>query len=223
MHCCKKLAVSDKVQQICVRRTQRMIDIYGLEKFKSKDTWRERLQRLTVGMLEWWRRECALTAELSCLGMPPRYAEKTEMWEFLKNLVDQKKKKKRGEKRKDRCQNSVSVVRAERADSSRIFLSFLHCGDFNEKPISRVCPDHRFLPQPVTYLSTLIEFTGIQSASFSCSSSLSVLGLSERRAATHLPVCLQTFYITASALVKPEHASVVTGRRKKKKRETGRE
>lgn len=78
---------------------------------------------------------------------------------------------------------------------------------------SRVCPDHRFLPQPVTYLSTLIEFTGIQSASFSCSSSLSVLGLSERRAATHLPVCLQTFYITASALVKPEHASVVTGRR----------
>lgn len=83
---------------------------------------------------------------------------------------------------------------------------------------SRVCPDHRFLPQPVTYLSTLIEFTGIQSASFSCSSSLSVLGLSERRAATHLPVCLQTFYITASALVKPEHASVVTGRRKKKKK-----
>lgn len=138
MHCCKKLAVSDKVQQICVRRTQRMIDIYGLENFKSKDTWRERLQRLTVGMLEWWRRECALTAELSCLGMPPRYAEKTEMWEFLKNLVDQKKKKKRGEKRKDRCQNSVSVVRAERADSSRIFLSFLHCGDFNEKPITRL-------------------------------------------------------------------------------------
>lgn len=49
-----------------------------------------------------------------------------------------KKKKKGGEKRKDRCQNSVSVVRAERADSSRIFLSFLHCGDFNEKPITRL-------------------------------------------------------------------------------------
>lgn len=222
MHCCKKLAVSDKVQQICVRRTQRMIDIYGLEKFKSKDTWRERLQRLTVGMLEWWRRECALTAELSCLGMPPRYAEKTEMWEFLKNLVDQKKKKKRGRKEKTdvRTQSPLCEPNVQTAAVSS-FHSFT--AEILMRSQSRVCPDRRFLPQPVTYLSTLIEFTGIQSASFSCSSSLSVLGLSERRAATHLPVCLQTFYITASALVKPEHASVVTGRRKKKKRETGRE
>lgn len=217
MHCCKKLAVRAKVQQICVRRTQRMIDIYVLKKIKSKDRWRERLQRLTVGMLEWWRRECALTAELPCLGMPPRYTEKTEMWEFLKNLVDQKKR----EKSKDRCQDSAPLhepnVQTAAVSSFHPFTA-----EILMRSLSRVCPDHRFLPQPVTYLSTLIEFTGIQSASFSCSSSLSVLGLSERRAATHLPVCLQTFYITASALVKPEHASTVTGRRKKKKRDSER-
>lgn len=110
-----------------------MIDIYGLKKFKSKDTWRERLQRLMVGMLEWWRRECALTAELSCLGMPPRYTENRDV-----RISQKLSRPKKREKRKDRCQNSVSVARAKRADSSRIFLSSLHCGDFNEKPITRL-------------------------------------------------------------------------------------
>lgn len=37
---------------------------------------------------------------------------------------------------------------------------------------SRVCPDHHFLPQPLTYLSSLIEFTRTQSASCSCSRSV---------------------------------------------------
>lgn len=213
MHCCKKLAVSDKVQQMCQTYSTndrylwvKEIEIQGHVARKTTAT-----NGGNVGMME--TGVCAHSGVVLSRHAPTLRRENRDV-RISQRLSRPKKGRK--EKTDVRTQSPLREPNVQTAAVSS-FHSFT--AEILMRSQSRVCPDHRFLPQPVTYLSTLIEFTGIQSASFSCSSSLSVLGLSERRAATHLPVCLQTFYITASALVKPEHASVVTGRRKKKKRD----
>lgn len=104
----------------------------------------------------------------------------------------------RGKKR-DICQNSLCSPNPQTA---AIPPSQPSSAETLMRSQSRVCPDHHFLPQPVTGLSDLIEFTSTQSAS-RARSALRCWSLPETRS----PACLQTFYITASARVKDDRAS----------------
>lgn len=169
-------------------------------------------------MLEWWSRECALRGVLpSVSACPVPHRESRDVRIFLILHLCFKKKK-----RTDvRTQNSSCSPNLQ----TTAIPSFHPPSAENlMRGQSRVCPDHHFLPQPVTYLSSLIEFTRTQSASFPSLSFVFCSALSEPSkncAATHLPVCLQTFYITVSALVKDESASRVTERKRGREREGG--
>lgn len=133
MHCCKKLAVSDKVQQMCQTYSTndrylwvKEIEIQGHVARKTTAT-----NGGNVGMME--TGVCAHSGVVLSRHAPTLRRENRDV-----RISQKLSRPKKREKRKDRCQNSVSVARAERADSSRIFLSFLHCRDFNEKPITRL-------------------------------------------------------------------------------------
>lgn len=121
----------------------------------------------------------------------PCHTETAAMWEtffFLKYFVSLPNKK------KNRFQNSLCSPNLQTASVSS-FHSY--SAEDLMRSRSRVCPDHHFLPQPVTYLSVLIEATRTQSASRSLLSVLHCQSLSEN--------CLQTlFYITVSPLVNDE-------------------
>lgn len=133
MHCCKKLAVSDKVQQMCQTYSTndrylwvKEIEIQGHVARKTTAT-----NGGNVGMME--TGVCAHSGVVLSRHAPTLRRENRDV-----RISQKLSRPKKGKKRKDRCQNSVSVARAERADSSRIFLSFLHCRDFNETPITRL-------------------------------------------------------------------------------------
>lgn len=65
-------------------------------------------------------------------------------------------------KKRDGCQNSLSSPNVQTAA-----ISSFHPSSAEDlmRSQSRVCPDHRFKPQPVAYLSAFIELMKNQSAS----------------------------------------------------------
>lgn len=121
-------------------------------------------------------------------------------------------------KKRDRCQNSFCTPNLQTAAISSLHPS---AAENLMRSQSRVCPDHHFLPQPVTYLSSLIEFTRTQSASFSRSRSPSVLHCQSLPKAAQLLTYLSAyklFYINASALVKDERSSRVAEKKERGRR-----
>lgn len=112
------------------------------------------------------------------------------------DVGDLKKKKKYFislPKKKDRFQNSLCSPNLQTAAASSFHSS---SAEDLMRSRSRVCPHHHFLPQPVTYLSVLIEATRAQSASRSLSLFCTVKAFQK--------TACKLFYITVSPLVKAE-------------------
>lgn len=155
-------------------------------------------------MLEWWSWECLLEAALppvSACPLPLRESRDVQMFFYTLSICF---------KKKDRCQNSVLCARQTCRQQPYLPSSLLG-REFNEKPITclswstpLVSASHKPVyfngvhKDPISFfLSALVPF-------LFCT----VRVVQKHCGATHLTVCLQTFYITVSALVKDERERV---------------